>query len=477
MRLLIPILILSQASIVEIPTTDKHKVFHLSPDGVKSLYVSSSNLAQTRGPNMAAKSANESEIVIDGKDNLAICAAAWTHISIEPNGNIFTCCRSTEHPPLGKLDPFAPEELSEIWNGPRLKHIRVDMLQGKLVDQCISCYEIERHGKVSQREILNQRFFQEFPHLINSTDSKGFLNQLPRFFGIRFSNICNFSCRICDSKLSTGWYKDAQALGEEIPQGPIKVFDTIDQVERYFTPYLDQLTWIYFAGGEPLLSSEHHSFIHLLRKYKKYDVTLLYNTNLSTLSVGSQSVLKLWNGFSKIVINASLDAVGSRAEFLRYGQNWASTEENLRILLKSNLPIQLILAPVISIHNLFHLDYYCFYLLEQFDLSPNQFVLDALTIPAHYSIQSLPQRLKDHAKIQLIQFKKKLIVRFGLESSLPLVRQISGLIHFMYDEDLSDHFTEFQKKTEALDKLRKQNFLKVFPEYKEWMGSGAYGGN
>ncbi|MCR9205973.1 MAG: twitch domain-containing radical SAM protein, partial [Halobacteriovoraceae bacterium] len=221
-------------------------------------------------------------------DSKKMCAAPWTHLSLEPNSMLYTCCMATSSPPLGEIDPEDSKALENVWNGEKLKKIRLQMQKGEKVDQCEPCYRLEGHGDISHRLFLNERFKDVLPQLVKETKEDGFLEKQPQFFGLRFSNVCNYACRICYSGLSTGWYKDDEKLGREHPKEPIKVFKNIEQVESFFKPMINSLTWVYFAGGEPLITKEHHAFLHMLKRENKRDVHLLYNTNLSTLGEGDR---------------------------------------------------------------------------------------------------------------------------------------------------------------------------------------------
>lgn len=394
-----------------------------------------------------------------------ICAAPWTHLSLEPNSMLYTCCMATASPPLGKLDPKDPSCLEKVWNNDQLKDIRLKMLKGEKVSQCAPCYRLEGHGDISHRLFLNERFKAELPQLMQETTQTGEIESIPQFFGLRFSNVCNFACRICDSNLSTSWYQDDEKLGRAHPKGPVKVFDNLEQIENFFRPVINSLTWVYFAGGEPLISQEHHAFLHFLKRNNKRDVHLLYNTNLSTLGEGSRDVLSFWQGFKKITINASLDAVKERAEYLRYGQDWIKTESLLKEIYSSDLPLQVIYAPVISLHNIFHLPEYILHLIDNFPIGPDHFVLDPLTTPNYFSVQVLPKELKHKAKKELQIFQKELILQFGIEGSASLTKQVSALIKFMESDDHSHLWSEFMVETKRVDDLREQSFIDIFPEF------------
>ncbi len=401
-------------------------------------------------------------------DSKILCAAPWTHLSVEPNGAVFTCCMATSSKALGLIKSNKEGQLQELWNGELMKSIRLEMMKGRAPHQCRPCYELEEDGSFSQRVFINERFKRVLPQLIEETHQDGKLNAQPQYLGLRFSNICNFACRICDGQLSTGWYKDEERLGREHPDGPLKVFENIETLENFFAPLWPHLSWVYFAGGEPFLSVEHHSFLHLLRRNQRLDVDLLYNTNLSTLKSFGEDLLELWDGFHSVTLNVSLDAIYARAEYLRYGQNWQETEDLLKLLRNHQDRINVTFTPVISIHNIFHLKDYLFYFFDNFSVRPDQFVLDPLKSPSHSSINVLPQGAKEKAKSVLKLLQKELLSHFDLNDCGILVKQIAGLMTFMEAEDCSSLWPNFCDDIQKVDEIREQDFLDVFPEFKEY---------
>jgi radical SAM protein with 4Fe4S-binding SPASM domain len=60
------------------------------------------------------------------------CKAPWESILVRLSGNVFNCCFQKEA--VGNL---YRSELSEIWNGAKMKEIRAALLAGKFPDVCL----------------------------------------------------------------------------------------------------------------------------------------------------------------------------------------------------------------------------------------------------------------------------------------------------------------------------------------------------
>jgi hypothetical protein len=156
------------------------------------------------------------------------------------------------------------------------------MLAGARSRVCQKCYEQERSGFESLRVIANA----EFGHHVSFVGETAADGSLPRvnmaFLDVRFSNVCNFSCRTCGPSYSTAWYRYAQNVPSDLVRRPAAGPGLLAQVE----PLLDSVEQIYFAGGEPTLIREHYEILERLIAMGRTDVRLSYSTNFSTFTFG-----------------------------------------------------------------------------------------------------------------------------------------------------------------------------------------------
>ena len=103
-------------------------------------------------------------------------------------------------------------------------------------------------------------------------------------------------------------------------------------------PYVER---IYFAGGEPMMMEDHWYILELLKKYKRFNVRIMYNTNMSKLEHKGKSVLDYWKLWDKgkIEVWPSLDEFGERAELVRSGTVWPRTAKNIETIIGLNRDI------------------------------------------------------------------------------------------------------------------------------------------
>jgi hypothetical protein len=95
-----------------------------------------------------------------------------------------------------------------------MKQLRKNMLQDKKSSICSHCYDYEKVGKFSERMQYNKDYKRHFSR-IKATLKDGTVNELDvPLIDIRFSNKCNYKCRICDSVYSSLWYDEEMKTGK-----------------------------------------------------------------------------------------------------------------------------------------------------------------------------------------------------------------------------------------------------------------------
>jgi organic radical activating enzyme len=84
---------------------------------------------------------------------------------------------------------------------------------------------------------------------------------------IRFSNKCNYKCRICNSDYSTLWYDEEVKLGKSVLPSSKEIKVSADELKFWesFKSLLPTVKRLHFAGGEPLFMDEHYATLeHLI---------------------------------------------------------------------------------------------------------------------------------------------------------------------------------------------------------------------
>ena len=405
----------------------------------------------------------EEELRTDQLDRLIksdqFCMIPWIHMHGFPDGRAYPCCLSEPQHPIGDLKK---NTMREIWNQDPLKQMRVNMLNNKPCKECTKCYEQEKSNLFSMRESSNKNF-GHLVKLVDDTKPDGTQEDFKlRYYDIRFSNLCNFACRTCGSIFSSNWFKDEKAAGWD-PQHPMVMYagkdehDMWEQMQEHI-PHLEQIYW---AGGEPLIMKEHWKVLDELVKRKMFHVRLIYNTNFSELKFKGRDVLEMWKLFDCVSVGASLDGNYERGEYIRKGQNWKETVENRERMLKICPNVDFYVSSTVSMMNVLHITDFHREWVELGLLRPMDWNINILQHPFRYRVDVLPQHLKEQAKAKLEEHIK------WLEPLDTLSRATSGykgIINFMMQQDGTNQLSEFFRNNNTIDRVRNEDFFKVFPE-------------
>jgi organic radical activating enzyme len=341
----------------------------------------------------------------------AFCILPWVQFYITGEGKIQPCCHATAKRPLGWYEGQSTEK---IMNSESFRQLRLDFLEGKPRETlCDSCYFIESNGGRSQRQDSNLRFKKDIASLLSDTNENGALkNPKLIMWDVRFSNLCNFRCVICDSTYSSSW---ESKLGQKT--NPILFFE-----EEKFAQFAENIKYvehIHFAGGEPLLIENHYRLLNLLIQNNRTNVSITYNTNMSRLSLANWDVLDLWKKFSNICVLASLDEVGARAEYIRKGTSWTKIKENISSI-KFHCPEVSIFANItISNMNILRIPEILSSFWEDGIVNPvTNFICNNIVYePEALSALTIPEKVRLEELERLKTFRKKSENSFGVSLS------------------------------------------------------------
>jgi organic radical activating enzyme len=348
-----------------------------------------------------------------------------------------------------------------------MQEIRRAMLSEAPVDACVRCYEQEDVGFMSMRNSANKHYGHHIKR-IHNTQEDGTLDQFELvYWDIRFSNLCNLRCRSCGHIFSSQWYQDQAELSGPEWKKTHKVLNyagrhDIDAYDQ-LVEHLDYVEQIYFAGGEPLLMEEHYRILDELVKRKRFDVRLIYNTNFTHTDLKGKSVFEYWKQFDSVSIGASLDDSGPRAEYIRKGTNWAVVEQNRKDMMAICPQVDFYISPTLSIMNALHLTDFHRDWVEKGLIRAQDLNVNILQDPPYYRIDIAPP-----------EYKQQIVEKFQshidwLKDKDPLQRATVGFtsaINFINNTDNTHLIDTFWKKTEELDRIRKENILDIIPELK-----------
>jgi MoaA/NifB/PqqE/SkfB family radical SAM enzyme len=389
------------------------------------------------------------------KESRTFCIYPWIHLHAYPTGEAYPCCHAEMAYPVGNA---RFKSLEEIYRDAPMRELRKDMLNERPNPACNRCYEQEESGFFSGRRSANKHH----GHHIKRIDDDKFQMS---YWDIRFSNLCNLSCRSCGHIFSSSWYQDQAALAGPEWKSKNKVLNYAGRTEtdiwEQLVPHLDYVEQIYFAGGEPLMMEEHYNILEELERRGRFDVRLIYNTNFTHVKLKDRMVFDYWKKFKSVAVGASLDAMGPRAEYIRKGTVWNTVERNRQQMLEICPEVDFYISPTVSILNAMHVTDFHRDWVDRGLLRPQDLNVNILQDPAYYRIDIATPEYKKQIKQKFEQHLE------WLRPQDPLQRATVGFesaINFMMSTDNTALIPKFWAKTQEIDAIRKENLLEVIPE-------------
>ena len=392
----------------------------------------------------------------------SFCMLPWMHLHAFPDGRAYPCCFALDKLHVGNVNK---QSMEEVFNGDKMKQMRLNMLANKKSRECVKCYDQEDSGFFSLRLSSNKHFGHNIS-MTENTKPDGTADFIIKYWDIRFSNLCNMACRSCGTWFSSNWYEDHKKL-TGAPPNHAKIMkagrsgnDIWDQLLKQF----DHVEQFYFAGGEPIIMEEHLRILKELDKRKMYHVRLIYNSNFSKSHFKGTDIFELWNKFDSVSIGASLDAEGPRAELMRKGTVWEETVANRKRMLEVCPQVDFYISATVGLSNCLHVVDFHRNWVEKGFIKPQDFNFNLLQYPMWQRMDLLPQNEKER-----VTAKYKEHIEW-LKSQDRLTRATKGFesaLDWMNKKDMSHHLPTFVGETRKYDKIRDENFTDVFPEWKE----------
>ena len=388
-----------------------------------------------------------------------LCILPFIHLYTEPKGEMKPCCIA------GGFDsPLDLKQLTidEAFNSPQMKQLRKDMLEGKRNKVCDVCYKKEDLNGVSPRSDFNKNSLWKLPE-VNSDYS---VETQFQHIDIRFSNLCNFKCRMCNHDFSSNWFEDYEKIAPGYTKGRKKVMKVSDTIVEDLIPHLNNIKSFYFAGGEPLIMPEHYKVLkHLYDTMpvieqhwgNKRHLSIHYNTNLSVITYDEQSLVELWKGFDRVFLSISCDGIGKVGEYQRVGFQHDRFVENLKTIQKyfraespyaGGMGMQYNFQYTTTIWNVYHIfDFIKFMMDNKFIGSSEHIDFYYAWVPSHIALNNISESEKNKV-VTFLENGMKTI------ESHKTISEINNLINFIKsDPNIKDNLKTIIGFTHDLDEL------------------------
>lgn len=411
------------------------------------------------------------------------CSAKWHMVTLHlAQGETHSCYHPWTHKiPVEEvlIDPGA------IHNTKFKKEQRKLMLKGVRPKECQYCWTMEDMGNISDRFIRNAEPWAKNDLDIFKTYT-GDENVYPRHVEVSFSTTCNLKCSYCNPTVSTKWLEEVEEFGGYAtstdfnnyikPGSPLPFIRDKD-----LNPYIDAFwKWLPDAyphmhvlritGGEPLLSPHTYKLIDFINNNPNDKLEFIVNSNLC---VPDKNISKLIDKAKDLVTNnkiksfkvfASLDSVGSQAEYQRFGLNYDQFRKNVRRIL-DEVPHGLVSFTctfnVFSVPNVKQFMEYMHELITDYGKRVH-FDTPYLRYPPHQCIQILPNSYEQY----LIDAQEYMESNNFSQLTIEKIKRLRAYMtnKTFTEEEINTYRKDFVIFVNEHDKRRGTNFFKCFPE-------------
>lgn len=394
-------------------------------------------------------------------DSKTFCILPFTHLYSSPAGELRPCCISDSF----DTKPNIKDGIENAFNSKEMKGLRQDMMNNVRNKVCDICYKQEDLNLNSPRQGYNAGLeFKEVVEMPEVDEDFSVASDF-QYIDIRFSNLCNFKCIMCTHDFSSQWYEDmmyGQKSQSDYEKNNPKIIKISDNILDELLPHLSKLKRIYFAGGEPLIMKENYNLLKFLTEHNSSDISLHYNTNLSTLSYQGQSYMELWEKFKRVNLSISCDGIGKVGEYQRVGFKTKKFMENISEIKKLfvcshigdtenrfTFGFQYTITPI----NVYHIFDFMDYMFENNIIKKFDEVQFSDTF-GYFALENLYE-------IERLKIKKFLEENIKRYDSDYFKHSIDSIIHSMLNKSPSNTPLEVKDALKFLDERNAQSYKEV----------------
>ena len=344
--------------------------------------------------------------------------------------------------------------LQEYLDSDWLKNLKKQHMTTNLPDACRMCRIRDENKVVSTRQRCLDHYLNKYGSLDNIKKQTKF-----EFVFFITSNHCNQACIMCTPLLSNKIYEETTESHMEHYVSGKRSFDNNVSTLNLSKPYTDNELYqildnispnafIHISGGEPMVSKPAQKILtYLIDKKLNHSIELEIVSNFQSENRKFIDLLSQFTGTCRVV--ASVDAIGSRAEYIRYRSNWNNIEYNILKFKEKNPNFKFIIKPTLSVLNILYLDEIIDWCARHsLDVRANSRLIN----PDWLSIKILPNSTKHNILKKYKDVNNEILNLTEMETHLFKENTSSMLI--------KKFFTEIRKN----DSMRNTSFEKTLPE-------------
>lgn len=347
----------------------------------------------------------EPEYGVTVDPELVACRFKWDYPIVNlMSGHIRSCCRVPKQVITeSDIDKYGTDV---IMNLPFEQDRRREKLVGITHKDCESCVRLQWNGAEPPRDGINgfvNKWLiernQAYPYKVKDT-KKWYLDHIPMkaeelphnhpllrsdrpdMLEIVLGNVCDLKCTYCSMHYSSQWVNELVKFGdvkkEEVLQHMPVAPEKLQKVfwEWFYDVGRHTADTINILGGEPTYMPQFYDTLDKLTEAyrdlgpKARHIELGVLSNMNTSAAYMDKFLSKLPELTKYVflrLQPSMESMGPRAEYIRYGLDWSRFEHNIRRILRER---------------------------EQYGLNENNFGIGMQIALNTFSVSSLPGFVK-----------------------------------------------------------------------------------
>jgi sulfatase maturation enzyme AslB (radical SAM superfamily) len=277
------------------------------------------------------------------------CARPYTHIYNDIDGTYRLCCYAkpiTDATLQGKYTIHTTTPI-QFFKSPFMKQIRKEFASGNIEDLssetkriCSHCIQLSPQQRLDSLRGITTPIKQQLLHVDEQIEGR-YIHMKLRLFG----NECNLSCVMCYPNNSNTRQNELQKIKliSNTDYMSLKFFanyeqranesisnERLEEILEELTDYSKHISIFEIIGGEPFLLKQHIPMIdRLIETGESKNIVLKYSTNLTLYKHWESLIIKECQNFKEVNFGVSIDSVGEKNDYIRWGSDWDKLLHNI----------------------------------------------------------------------------------------------------------------------------------------------------